>query len=758
MTYRARRLSAAATLVALIVVGAVLSPVATRPAAAGLRGPVRVAGDDRYVTAVELTRLAFPSGAPTVFVVSGETFPDALAGGAVAAATRMPLLLTGAAAAPDVVLGELDRLSPTKVVVLGGPSAVSDTVLAQIAAAVGVMPERVAGPTRYDTAAGVAAWFSTGGTVFVATGTAFADGLAGGPAAGVARGPLLLVEPNAVPASTSAQLTRLQPSRIVVLGGPAAVSDAVLGSLSAFSTNVSRMAGADRFGTAAAIAQEFFPDPDEAWLASGIAFPDALAAGSLAAQYNAPLLLTLPACVPPATIGSLQSHRWPNVTVIGGWSAVSEAGTSVLPCSPVPDGPIGPGVRLDTIVTEGPNVVRIITIDRAQGVDIRSTLASGQLVGRLPTTEIARRWNALVAVNGDFFLSDGQPSHAFATGGRMLKAPALIEDQTGFSAMDPRVAYSGTPGLQMVAVVQETGASATINRFNDGAPDANELAVYTPEGAGAGAPPPNVCAARLSTAAAPQLIPSGSASQSHVVAAHGCGGGAPPAGTDDLLVADASGSRAAFVASLTSGQHVTIGWRVHPQWQNLLDTTGSNTTLVHDGVPSEDVVFGTGPFYGAAAPRTAVGQLSDGRDVLVTVDGRQPGYSVGVTPIQLAEILVAIGVKEAANLDGGGSTSLAVGGVLVNRPSDQSGERPVGTALVVVPAGTVDPPRFAWLPGQAAFADAFAEGGRAPAFDLALATDAGSIGGYAATLAASGTTLSPELAAIARAFNARSGP
>ena len=656
--------------------------------------------------------------------------------------------MTNSSAAPDILLGELRRLAPSKVHVLGGPSAVSDTVLAQIAAAVGVTPERVAGPTRYDTAAAVGAWFPPGGTVFVATGTVFADGLAGGPAAGVARGPLLLVEPNQLPAATSAQLSRLQPSRIVVLGGPAAVSDAVFGQLGGFSSNVSRMAGADRYRTAAAIAQEFFPNPAEAWLASGIAFPDALAAGALAAQYNAPLLLTLPDCVPNATVESMQSHRWPNVTVIGGWSALSEAVSSVFPCSPVPDGPIGPGVRLDTIVTEGPNVVRIITIDRAQGVDVRSTLASGQLVGRLPTTEIARRWNALVAVNGDFFLSDGQPAHAFATGGRMLKAPALIEDQIGFSTRDPRVAYLGTPGLQMVALVNETGASTTIDRFNDGAPNADELAVFTPEGAATAASPPDACAARLTPTAAPRLIPEGAAIQSHVVVANGCVGGAPPAGNDDLLVAVSGGSRAAFVSSLTNGQHVTIAWRVHPQWQNLLDTTGSNTTLVHNGAPSDDVVFGTGPFYGEAAPRTAVGQLFDGRDVLVTVDGRQPGYSAGMTPIQLAELLASIGVKEAANLDGGGSTSLVVNGLLVNRPSDHAGERPVGTALVVVPAGTADPPPFAWFPGQARFAER--AGGP---FDLALATDAGSIGGYAATLAAQGTELSPELAAIARAFN-----
>ena len=189
----------------------------------------------------------------------------------------------------------------------------------------------------------IAARFASGGTVFVATGTGFADGLAGGPAAGVTGSPMLLVERDALPPATGAQLNRLQPSRIIVLGGTAVVSDAVLDALRTFSPDVGRIAGADRFGTAAAIAQEFFPQPAEAWLASGTAFPDALAAGPAATLFRAPLLLTLPACVPPITTASLQSQEWPNVTVIGGSAAVSDAAANVEPCSPVPDGALGPG-------------------------------------------------------------------------------------------------------------------------------------------------------------------------------------------------------------------------------------------------------------------------------------------------------------------------------------------------------------------------------------------------------------------------------
>lgn len=405
-----------------------------------------------------------------------------------------------------------------------------------------------------------------------------------------------------------------------------------------------------------------------------------------------------------------------------------------------PDGELGPGVQLDTIVLDGPNVVHIVTIDRSQGLEIRSTLATGRLTGRLPTTQISRRWHAAVAVNGDFFLGDGQPAHAFATGGRLLKAPALIEDSTGFSARDPRTAHFGTPAMAMFAEVQETGVTTTVDRFNDGDPALGETAMYTPEGVGASSQPAGSCYARLTSTAPPQLDTSGAAFQTHVVTSMTCDPAAAVVGDDDVLVAPSGGSRARFITSLDPGQHLEVGWTINPEWPDLLDSTGSNTTLVHNGSPSDDVVFGDGPFYEAMAGRTAVGQLRDGRDVLVTVDGRQPGYSVGMTPLAFAEFLVSIGVVEAANLDGGGSTTLVVGGRLINRPSDPNGERPVGTALVVVAAGTPDAP-----PSEGAVAPS-------PAPNALVATDAGSLGGYAATLRMRGVSLSPELEAAARAF------
>ena len=356
------------------------------------------------------------------------------------------------------------------------------------------------------------------------------------------------------------------------------------------------------------------------------------------------------------------------------------------------DGELGPGVQVATFTVDGPNVVRLVAVDRTQGVEIRSTLATGRLTGRLPTTDISRRWHAAVAVNGDFFLNNGEPAHPFATGGRLLKAPATIEDSMGFSATDPREAFYGTPSPVMWAAVPESGATMVIDLANDGAPGPDQLALFTREGATATSPPSDACYARTVPVLPPQHNAQGSTTQLHKVTAVGCDAAPTSVGDDDVLVASASGTRASFITSMQPGQNVDIGWSMRPDWPGLFDSTGSNTTLVHNGAPSTDVIVNDGPFYETRAPRTAVGQLADGRDVLVTVDGRRPGYSVGMTPYELAEVLVSFGVVEATNLDGGGSTTLVIGGRLINRPSDAAGERAVGTALVVVATGTPDPP------------------------------------------------------------------
>jgi exopolysaccharide biosynthesis protein len=84
-------------------------------------------------------------------------------------------------------------------------------------------------------------------------------------------------------------------------------------------------------------------------------------------------------------------------------------------------------------------------------------------------------------------------------------------------------------------------------------------------------------------------------------------------------------------------------------------------------------------------PRTAIAKLASGKLLLVTVDGRQPGISAGMSLYMLADLLLELGAVEAMNLDGGGSTTMVIQNKIVNKPSDQTGERPVSDAVLVFP-------------------------------------------------------------------------
>jgi hypothetical protein len=97
---------------------------------------------------------------------------------------------------------------------------------------------------------------------------------------------------------------------------------------------------------------------------------------------------------------------------------------------------------------------------------------------------------------------------------------------------------------------------------------------------------------------------------------------------------------------------------------------------------------GFGPdFADKRHPRTAVARDRAGRVLFVTVDGRQPGVSVGMTLEELARLLLEFDAAEAINLDGGGSTTMVIDGKVVNSPSDREGERPVSDAILIMPRG-----------------------------------------------------------------------
>jgi exopolysaccharide biosynthesis protein len=113
---------------------------------------------------------------------------------------------------------------------------------------------------------------------------------------------------------------------------------------------------------------------------------------------------------------------------------------------------------------------------------------------------------------------------------------------------------------------------------------------------------------------------------------------------------------------------------------------GGYPELLDGGARVGDLAVSERPAFAASRhPRTAVAWDADeGRLWLVVVDGRRPPHSLGMTLPELATLLEALGAEEGLNLDGGGSSVMVVLGTPRNRPSDETGERPVVNALALV--------------------------------------------------------------------------
>ncbi|MGX5681776.1 cell wall-binding repeat-containing protein [Schumannella luteola] len=149
--------------------------------------------------------------------------------------------------------------------------------------------DRVAGADRYSTAVRIAEQ-SSGGTVFITTGTNYPDALSAAPLAAQLDAPLLLVTPTSVPATVRAYLASVGPDKIIVVGGTPSVSAAVYSELSAYAASIERIAGADRYETSRLLAARF-GTADVAFVATGRNFPDALVAGAAAGHLGGPVIL-----------------------------------------------------------------------------------------------------------------------------------------------------------------------------------------------------------------------------------------------------------------------------------------------------------------------------------------------------------------------------------------------------------------------------------------------------------------------------------
>ncbi len=285
---------------------------------------VRIAGADRFLTAVATMNAEYPTAgsAGAVVLARADNYPDALVGTALAAAKNAPLLFVeGSSLTPETQAG-IVRVLPAggTVYLLGGTAAIPDSIATKLTG-LGFNVVRYAGTDRYDTALKVATALGSPSTVFLATGTNFPDALSAGPAAAEEHGVVLLTNGSSLTPTVKAYLTA-HPGTVYAVGGPAVAADRLAIPLD----------GEDRYATAAVVATAIFTAPTNVGLASGVTFPDALSGGAYQAHVGGPILLAAPTTLPGGTGTYLTGAKAviTNAEIFGGDAALSASVQSAI--------------------------------------------------------------------------------------------------------------------------------------------------------------------------------------------------------------------------------------------------------------------------------------------------------------------------------------------------------------------------------------------------------------------------------------------
>jgi hypothetical protein len=359
---------------------------------------------------------------------------------------------------------------------------------------------------------------------------------------------------------------------------------------------------------------------------------------------------------------------------------------------------LAPGVQLyhvtaaSLVTPPEPMSVWLLRLDPAL-IDLRSVLATDEILDTEVVSTIAERHRALAAVNAGFFLPNGDPAGVLTLGGRLVSdtrrprgAVGIMRDERGVKLIYARLKATATltigrgtnrktMEIDGVDTVRGRGKvmlyTPSFNQDTNAAPGGLEWVLDRPNG----------------RPADPLRVVSGphKAGRTKI----------PPTG---FVVSFGGAVRPAALASLGRGTRVSIDVTYDPlegepkPWASAQDIVGGAGLLIRDGRDVLDwsvEVFNQG-FAEGRHPRTLIGDAADGTIWLATVDGRQPQLSVGMTLDELRALAHRLGLVNALNLDGGGSTTMWVKdgqtGSVVNSPSDLAGPRKVSDALVVTPA------------------------------------------------------------------------
>ena len=360
--------------------------------------------------------------------------------------------------------------------------------------------------------------------------------------------------------------------------------------------------------------------------------------------------------------------------------------------------PVAPGVQHDWGTFEttrsGHQAVQIVEVALGTpGISLEASLAGDRIPSLERTTSQALRTSseghrAVAAINGDVWDGYSSPTH-YAPNGIDIHAGELVT-----AARQARPTFgvdaSGLPLIGNVAVsVSVTwpdGTSNAIDHVNQ-ARTSSQIALYTPR-YGPATPEDMGGTDVVLTGVALPLAPTG-VHQAVVQEIRPATGGIAIA-PDTVILNGPAGSLLDF---LQPGASLTLTFGITPGWENVREAIGGREFIVRDGAPF------ISPHPSVADqlhPRTALGITAAGGLVMATVDGRQPGYSGGVDLDELAALMLSRGVVQGLNMDGGGSTTMAVrlpGDTdvsLANRPS-AGREIAVANSLIVYSAAPTGP-------------------------------------------------------------------
>ncbi|HYU51329.1 MAG TPA: phosphodiester glycosidase family protein [Gemmatimonadaceae bacterium] len=364
---------------------------------------------------------------------------------------------------------------------------------------------------------------------------------------------------------------------------------------------------------------------------------------------------------------------------------------------------VAPGVvHRRVVVNRGPWHVNILEVNlRQPGVVVRGVRAHDSFVGRETVSSMAKRYNGpgkvVGAVNADFFniRATGESENNVVIEGRLWKGVRItdspydafntIHSQFGLDSQNhpliERFEFEGR-------ALGPRNRTANLDALNFW-PDSNALVLYT--AAFGDSTPPDSTGRHLLVV---PLRSDGRRGDTLIFERAGKErqGWSLPLVAGGVLAA--GGKRRSDLRALVAGVGaIKVVASLVPNRGRLRSVVGGWPRLIVHGqsvAARADSLEGTFPrFSSTRHPRTAVGFSADSSKLfLITVDGRRESDS-GMTLVELAQLMLDLGVYEGMNFDGGGSTTMVVNGQVVNSPSDKTGERAVGSALLVV----VDDPR-----------------------------------------------------------------